>query len=138
MAALVTECFMLKIPTILAVAMLASACASSPTDQAAGAPAAAHPPPAVVASVPVAPAPATSGAAAVPAKRVMSGFTLVMKNGVATYCRQDLKTGSHIVVQQRCLSQREYDSLEDDARRDFDRVRNTMSPTMGTSGGSAH
>jgi hypothetical protein len=136
MSALVTECFMLKIPTVLAVAMLAPACASSPTGQGGGAPAAAQPRPAVVASAPV--APAASSAAATPAKRLMNGFTLVMKGGVATYCRQDLKTGSHIVVQQRCLSQREYDSLEDDARRDFDRVRNTMSPAMGTSGGSAH
>jgi hypothetical protein len=109
---------MLKVPTVLAVAMLASACASSPPHQEAAA---------VAASAP-----------ATPANRLMNGFTLVMKNGVATYCRQDLKTGSHIVVQQRCLSQREYDSLEDDARRDFDRVRNTMSPTMGTTGVSAH
>jgi hypothetical protein len=113
---------MLKIPTVLALAALAtlaSACTSAPARQGAAAP--------VVATT-----------SAQPTKRLMNGFTLVMKNGTATYCRQDLKTGSHIIVQQRCLSQREYDSLEDDARRDMDRVRSAISPNMGTSGGSAH
>ena len=129
---------MLKIQTVIVLAMLASACSSSPPRQGATAPAAAQAQPASTVATPASARPVAATTAAQPAKRLMNGFTMVMKNGVASYCRQDLKTGSHIVVQQRCLSQREYDSLEDDARRDMDRVRNTMSPTMGTTGGSAH
>lgn len=122
---------MLKFSTAIATFLLASGCASSPPQHGAAAASAAAP------ARPATPAAAPAMAAA-PAKRLMSGFTLVMNGGVATYCRQDLKTGSHIVVQQRCLSQREYDSLEDDTRRDMDRIRSTISPVMGTSGGSAH
>ena len=126
---------MLKSPIVIAVALLAAACASSPPHPGSSAP---NPAPTAAGAAPAANAPAAANAAAKPAKHLLNGFTLVMKNGVPSYCRDDVKTGSHIMTQRTCLSQSQYDSLEDDTRRDMDRVRNTMAPMMGTTGGSSH
>jgi len=133
---------MLKILTVHTLALLAAACSSSPSKPGSGDPPSATTVPvaaAVASAAPVTtPAPAPATPATKPTKRLMSGFTLVMKNGAPTYCRDDLKTGSHIVTQRTCLSQREYDSLEEDTRRDVDRIRNTINPMMGSTGGSSH
>ena len=129
---------MLKFPTVLALALLVAACASSPP-RTGSTPAAATPAvPNSAAGAAVTTSTAAAATSAKPTRHLMNGFTLVMKNGVATYCRDDVKTGSHIMVQRQCLSQRAYDSLEDDTRRDMDRVRNTINPNMGTTGGSSH
>ena len=113
---------MSRIQIVAAAALLTSGCAASPANHANAAPVRAVSPPLATAPVPA------------PAKRMMNGFVRVMKGGVPTYCRDEVKTGSHIITQQRCLAQGEFDRLEEDTARDVERIRNTIVPNTGASG----
>jgi len=113
--------------TIAFCALLISACAGQPDSRASGTasvPVASAAPPAATSAAPG----AIPGAPPAPtaAPRV-AGYVRVVKGGVARYCRDDLQTGSHIMTQTTCLTEQEFSALEDQTRRDVNRIRNTMS-----------
>lgn len=96
------------------VALVVAACASPPRSQSAGA----------------APAPeSSSGSSTVSALSTgrVAGYTRVVKDGAVLYCRDDVRTGSRIIVQTTCLTEQEFRTLTDDTRRDVERIRGTMS-----------
>ena len=103
--------------TIAISALLFAACASQPKST----PSAAAAAPAAAAVAPVASAAPASGA------KHVAGYVRVVKGGVIQYCRDDLQTGSHLMVKTTCLSEQEYNALADDTRRDVERIRSTMS-----------
>jgi len=76
------------------------------------------------ASAPTAPA---AGSAPAPSVKHVAGYVRVVKGGTVQYCRDDLQTGSHLMVQTTCLSEQQYNALADDTRRDVERIRSTMS-----------
>src|SRR5258706_15585068 len=94
--------------TIAICALLVAACASQPKPALSAAAAA----PAAVAAAPVSSAAPASGA------KHVAGYVRVVKGGAIQYCRDDLETGSHLMVQTTCLSEQEYNALADDTRRD--------------------
>jgi len=104
--------------TVAAVTLLVAACAGKPdtrTTATAAAPNAATP------------APATSIVPTHSAAPRVAGYVRVVKGGTIKYCRNDTQTGSHLIVETTCLSEQEFAALEDQTRRDVERIRGTMS-----------
>ena len=97
--------------TITVSTLLVSACAGQPVSQ-----------PGATAAAPAASIVPTHSTA----PRV-AGYVRVVKGGTVRYCRNDLQTGSHLVVETTCLSEQEFAALEDQTRRDVERIRGTMS-----------
>ena len=103
--------------TLATITLLVAACASQPKST----PSAAAAAPAGAATAPVVSTAPASGA------KYVAGYVRVVKGGTIQYCRDDLRTGSHLMVQTTCLSEQEFNALADDTRRDVERIRNTMS-----------
>ena len=112
--------------TLATLTLLVAACAGKPdsrTSATAAAPSAATP------------APASSIVPTHSAAPRVAGYVRVVKGGTIKYCRNDTQTGSHLIVETTCLSEQEFAALEDQTRRDVDRIRNTMTGSTAVSGG---
>ena len=117
---------MRTILTLATLTLLVAACAGKPDTRTSA-----------TAAMPNAatPAPASSIVPTHSAAPRVAGYVRVVKGGNVQYCRNDTQTGSHLIVETTCLSEQEFAALEDQTRRDVDRVRNTMTGSTATSGG---
>ena len=111
--------------TLATITLLVAACASQPKSTPGGTAAA----PAGTAVAPATSTAAVPAASTVPASgpKYVAGYVRVVKGGTTVYCRDDVQTGSHLMVKTTCLSEHEFNALADDTRRDVERIRNTMS-----------
>jgi hypothetical protein len=112
--------------TFATLALLVAACAGQPVAPTGGTVAA----PSATAAAPA----AGTAPAHVDAPRV-AGYVRVVKGGTVHYCRNDVQTGSHLIVETTCLTEQEFNALADQTRRDVDRIRNTMTGSTAVSGG---
>jgi hypothetical protein len=121
-----------------AVVVGVSGCASAPAPTPAAPPAA----PAAKAAAPVAPTPpakpAAPAAASADAKDSMTleqamaaGYEIVDRNGQRLYCRDELKTGSHLRKTRTCLTAEELRELKENAQREVRGVQ-IPQPTRGS------
>ena len=63
-----------------------------------------------------------------------AGYKIVNEKGVTLYCREQLKTGSHLRKETICLTAEELEASREAARRNLDRLQRQgqMSPPQGT------
>ncbi len=126
------------VATATALVLSAAGCASTP----ASAPKPAAP---VAPAAPAAPAtPATAAKPSAPAATVAdskdattleqamaAGYEIVDRNGQRLYCRDELKTGSHLRKTRTCLTEDELRSLKENAQREVRGVQ-IPQPTRGS------
>jgi len=60
-----------------------------------------------------------------------AGYKLVNEDGQQLYCREDLKTGSHLQKTRTCLTERELAALKDNTRREIEYMRTRSAPPQG-------
>jgi len=105
---------------IVAMVVLVAACASQP-----GPPSA----------VPVAePAAATPTSVTTLEQARSAGYRIVNENGATLYCREQLKTGSHLRKETICLTAEELEASRAAAERNLDRLQRQgrMAPPQGS------
>jgi hypothetical protein len=73
----------------------------------------------------------TEKAAVDPIALKKAGYKLVNENGQELYCREDLKTGSHLKKTRTCLTERELAALQDNTRREIEYMRTRQPPPQG-------
>jgi hypothetical protein len=66
----------------------------------------------------------------VPAQQ--AGYKIVNKDGQKLYCKKTLNTGSHLRTTTTCLSEKEWEEVQDASRRGIEAMRNTAPPPHGT------
>jgi hypothetical protein len=112
---------------IFIVALIAAGCAGAPSE----------PPTRVITkasqTVPD-PPPAAKGSGIDPqlvadAKR--RGYSLVNQNGEILYCRQNLRTGSHLTSDVTCLTEKELTQLHEQTQRDLHNTQIQVPPPQG-------
>lgn len=115
----------MRVLPIAALSFFLAACASQP---------AAPPAPAIVtapASVPETP-PVDDG----PVKTVQDawkyGYRVVNNDGATLYCREQLKTGSHMRKETICLTEEELEIARDASRRNLEQMQQQLPPPHGT------
>jgi len=114
---------LMPISLSLLVAVLAAACASTPPPAAT---AAAKPPQAAV--VPVSKLTSDQLVAL-----QMQGYKLVQSDsGEPLYCRTDLKTGSHLLHDNTCLTERQITHLREETQRALQTASTPVPPKQGT------
>jgi predicted outer membrane protein len=52
-----------------------------------------------------------------------AGYKIVSKNGETLYCREELKTGSHVRRDMTCLTKKELEMVRDAARRNVEQMQ---------------
>jgi endonuclease I len=91
------------------------------------------PPPAAPAVAATA-APATAPATAAP-KTVQqaqaAGYKIVNENGKTLYCRDQMKTGSHVRQETICLTKEELEAAREASRRNMDQLMKPIPPPQG-------
>jgi hypothetical protein len=129
----------MRIPLIGLTLVLVAGCASQSEKAApAAAPAAA----ATAAPIAVAPvaaataapnaAPATAGAPKTIQEARMAGYKIVNEKGKTLYCRDQLKTGSHVRQETICLTKEELDAAREASKRNMDQMMRAVPPPQGT------
>jgi hypothetical protein len=66
----------------------------------------------------------------VPAQQ--AGYKIVNKDGEKLYCKKTLNTGSHLRTTTTCLSEKEWEQLQDASRQSVEAMRRTAPPPHGT------
>jgi hypothetical protein len=112
---------------IFTIALIATGCAGAPSG----------PPTRVISkasqTVPDAP-PATKGGAIDPALVLDAkrrGYSLVNENGEILYCRQNLRTGSHVTTDLTCLTEKEMTQLHEQTQRVLQNSQLQVPPPQG-------
>jgi len=60
-----------------------------------------------------------------------AGYKIVNKNGETLYCREELKTGSHVRKGTTCLTEAELEMVRDAARRNVDQMQRATAIPQG-------
>jgi hypothetical protein len=60
-----------------------------------------------------------------------AGYKIVTKKGETLYCREDLKTGSHVRRDMICLTEEELEMARDAARRNVDQMQRATAIPQG-------
>jgi hypothetical protein len=114
----------MRIPLVGLMFVLAAGCASQ-SEKA--------PPPAAPA-VAARTAPAATSATTAP-KTVQeaqkAGYKIVNQNGKTVYCREQMKTGSHVRTETICLTAEELDAAREASRRNLDQMQKPIPPPQG-------
>lgn len=112
----------MRLVITISLALLAAACASAPPREASA---------------------TTTGAApaVVPVSKLtsdqlvalqMQGYKMVTTNGETLYCATDLKTGSHLVHDNTCLTERQIVNLREETQRRLQTASTPVPPKQGT------
>jgi hypothetical protein len=113
---------LMAIPLSLLVAMLAAACASTP--------------PPAASTVSKQDEPAVVQASKLTSNDLLAmqarGYKLVTKDGETLFCSNDLKTGSHLVHETSCLTERQAINLREDTQRRLQMGSTPVPPKSGT------
>jgi len=79
-------------------------------------------------------APAATPAATAP-KTVQdaqkAGYRIVNENGKTVYCRDQMKTGSHVRTETICLTAEELEAAREASRRNMDQLMKPIPPPQG-------
>ena len=96
--------------------------------------AAAAPAAAPVAAATAAPnsAPATAGAPKTVQEARVAGYTIVNEKGKTLYCRDQMKTGSHVRQETICLTKEELEAAREASKRNLDQMTRPIPPPQGT------
>jgi hypothetical protein len=105
---------------IAAIVPLVGGCASQPDS----------PPAAPVAAPPVASATATQAKTVQEAS--IAGYRIVNQNGEPMYCREQLKTGSHLRKETICLTAKELEIAREASKRNLEQMQRRIPPPHGT------
>ena len=62
----------------------------------------------------------------------MAGYKLVNQNGKTIYCREQLKTGSHLRKDTICLTAEELEAARSASRRNLEQMQRRVPPPQGT------
>ena len=62
----------------------------------------------------------------------MQGYKMVTTNGETLYCATDLKTGSHLVHDNTCLTERQIINLREETQRRLQTASTPVPPKQGT------
>src|SRR5688572_9610295 len=111
----------MSIRLILGMSVLAAGCASQPESL----------PVAPVAAQTAPPATTTTAGTTVQEAR-MAGYKLVNQNGKTVYCRDQLKTGSHMRKDTICLTAEELEAARSASRRNLEQMQRKVPPPQGT------
>ena len=131
----------MRIPLIALTLLLVAGCASQSEKAvpAATPVAAATAAPAAPASAPVAAAtaapnavPATAGAPKTVQEARMAGYKIVNEKGKTLYCRDQMKTGSHVRQETICLTKEELEAAREASKRNLDQMMRAVPPPQGT------
>jgi len=114
----------MRIPLIGLTLVLAAGCASQ-SEKAA-------PAVAPVAAATAAPNAATAGAPKTVQEARMAGYKIVNEKGKTLYCRDQMKTGSHVRQETICLTKEELEAAREASKRNLDQMMRTMPPPQGT------
>jgi hypothetical protein len=114
----------MRMPLVGLIFMLAAGCASQA--QKAPPPAA----PAVAATAAPAAAPATTAPKTVQQAQA-AGYKIVNENGETLYCRDQMKTGSHVRHETICLTKEELEAAREASRRNMDQLTKPIPPPQG-------
>jgi hypothetical protein len=118
----------MRIPLTGLALILVAGCASQP--EKAAPPAA---PPVATKAAPAAAAP-VAGATTAP-KTVQqaqaAGYKIVNENGKTVYCRDQMKTGSHVRMETICLTAEELEAAREASRRNMDQMMRPIPPPTG-------
>lgn len=114
----------MRIPLVGLMFVLVAGCASE--SQQAPPPAA----PAVAATAAPAEAPATTEPKTVQQAQA-AGYKIVNENGKTVYCRDQMKTGSHVRSETICLTKEELEAAREASRRNMDQLTRPIPPTQG-------
>jgi hypothetical protein len=112
---------------IFTIVLIATGCAGTP----------AGPPTRVIAkaSQTVPDAPATTNGGAIDPKVVLDakrrGYTVVNENGEILYCHQEARTGSHLVTDITCLTEKEMTQLREQTQRGMQNTQLQLPPPQG-------
>ena len=110
----------MSIRLILGMSVLAAGCASQPKSL-----------PVAPVATPTAPLATTTPATTVQEARI-AGYKLVNQNGKTVYCREQLKTGSHMRKDTICLTAEELDTARSASRRNLEQMQRRVPPPQGT------
>ncbi len=123
----------MRLVITISLALLAAACASAPPREASAT---------TTGGAPAATAAGKSGApAVVPVSKLtsdqlvalqMQGYKMVTTNGETLYCTTDLKTGSHLVHDNTCLTERQIVNLREETQRRLQTASTPVPPKQGT------
>jgi hypothetical protein len=110
----------MRIHWILVASALIASCASRP-----------HSPPAVpvVAQNTV---PAAVNPVATVQEARLAGNKIVDQDGATVYCREQLKTGSHLRKELICLTAEQLEAARDASKRNLDQMQRRIPPPHGT------
>ncbi len=61
-----------------------------------------------------------------------AGYRIVTENGKTVYCREQLKTGSHVRTETICLTAEELEAAREASRRNLDQMQRAIPPPQGT------
>jgi hypothetical protein len=61
-----------------------------------------------------------------------AGYKIVDQNGTTVYCRDQLKTGSHVRKETICLTRQELEAAREASRRNLDQMQRITPPPQGT------
>ncbi len=61
-----------------------------------------------------------------------AGYKLVNRNGVAVYCKEQLKTGSHLRKETICLTAAELEAAREASLRNLEQMQRPVTPPQGT------
>jgi hypothetical protein len=99
------------------------------------------PPPAapatrIVSNAPVVAAPAAGTDASEATKKMVldakrRGYTVVNENGQTLFCHKDARTGSHLVNETTCLTQKQMDDLREETQRRLQTFEMQTPPPQG-------
>jgi hypothetical protein len=103
-----------------------------------------QPAPAAAAAAPAAPAatvaPVAAAPEAAPAEKQpitvqearKAGYKIVDQNGKTVYCRDQMKTGSHVRKETICMTAQELEAAREASRRNIDQMQRIAPPPQGT------
>lgn len=60
-----------------------------------------------------------------------AGYRIVNENGKTVYCRDQLKTGSHVRHETICLTKEELEAAREASRRNMDQLMKPIPPPQG-------
>lgn len=123
--------------TWLGLVLASSLALASEPPQSTPAPAPASAAPEALAASDAAAAPSEAAAAPKPAKAMTvqeakkAGYKIVNQNGKTVYCRDQMKTGSHVRKETICLTAEEIDAAREASRRNMEQMQRVTPPPWG-------